>query len=147
MEREILALDSFCEAHGIDYVITGTYALKLHGLLPKFYEVGDIDIRICNISPQSRDTPMDLQQLSVPEVCGYADSKCMQFKVASTPVSAILVDEEDPSECVRMRIEYSGKAADLRVHSVSTALREKMKLQRPKDIRFMNDLVRTILSY
>ena len=43
---DIKILHEFLSKKGIDFVLTGTMGLYLHGLLPEGYEPGDIDIII-----------------------------------------------------------------------------------------------------
>ena len=42
--KDIKVLDMFMQAHNIPYVLTGTAALMVHGILPKVYTADDIDI-------------------------------------------------------------------------------------------------------
>ena len=42
--KDIQILDMFMQAHNIPYVLTGTAALMVHGILPKGYAADDIDI-------------------------------------------------------------------------------------------------------
>ena len=42
--KDIQILDMFMQAHNIPYVLTGTAALMVHGILPEGYTADDIDI-------------------------------------------------------------------------------------------------------
>ena len=42
--KNLLALDAFMESNCIPYILTGTFGLAVHGILPEGYNPDDIDI-------------------------------------------------------------------------------------------------------
>lgn len=154
--EEVKLVKEFLDKREISFVLTGTAALDIHGLVPENYTVNDIDI----IVPVSEDTHqairsmlLDLEKLTGGNgICGHKENytdECFTLFVGPThtKVNAILRHIESCEMPTYLELAFGDKARTLNLHSVDEILKAKFKLQRPKDYKFCNDLATTLFTY
>lgn len=146
---DISQLSAFLAEKGIPFVLTGTSALSSYGLLPKDYEVSDIDILI---TPSDEDASLHIENelTSLAKLTGGAlddyDGKSFTFYFDShrIKVNAIMPRRD-------MEIKYLKVLNDnypvLNIHTPDEAFKAKFSLRRTKDFAFCNNLITTITSY
>ena len=159
---DIKILHEFLSKKGIDFVLTGTMGLYLHGLLPEGYEPGDIDIIIVS-DKTTKDIVYsvlkDIEYITGGQNVNKEDymSEVFTFFVGSnrTKVNAILyhIDESLPfgnyltTGPIPTHVELIFGKSTLKLHAVDEILKAKFKLHRPKDYKFYHQLIKTISSY
>ena len=163
--KDIKVLDMFMQAHNIPYVLTGTAALMVHGILPKGYAADDIDIIV--LANKSEDfskytsiekTLSELELLSGEEK-NVDYNSVITFKVNGVKVNAFMGNKEihrkengcidsytnnssEKEHCCTMIIEDRY----ICVSDVICVLRAKFGLKRMKDYMFAKNLASTILN-
>ena len=161
LKNNIIALNMFMEENDIPYILTGTSALAVHGLLPDGYEPHDIDIIICFGKSVNYDEVVkklkSLQRLSGIKDANYDESKMkvFTFNVAKMNVNAFVNKEAH----ICSRNTYIGAFGEngaytrilinnecVKVSSVMDILKAKFGLKRNKDYKFAKDLASTILN-
>ena len=169
--EDIKAVDSFFYEKEIPYVLTGTSALSIHGLLPENYRVLDIDIIVvvseakksyilnelktiqkltgCHFNSDYENELKTIQKLTGCHFNSDYENECYNFIAGPNrvKVNAIIHYAEDTKTS---GIEYATVAIDgkfIRLHSVNQALKAKFRLHRPKDYMFCNSLIETILGH
>ncbi len=162
--KDIQILDMFMQAHNIPYVLTGTAALMVHGILPEGYVADDIDIIVLvNASEDSNKfnlvekTLKQLEMLSGEEK-NVDYNSVITFRANGVKVNAFMGGKEihkketgcqdnfggfgETGKCATMII----KDRCICVSDVICILRAKFGLKRMKDYKFANDLASTILN-
>lgn len=149
---DIKLVKDFLGKRGIDFILTGTAGLNIHGLVPENYEVGDIDIIVIVSEPTNemfRSVLQDLENLTGGNNIAKENytHECYTFFVGPnrTKVNAILhpLDKEP----LPTYIELTFGKKTLKLHAVNEILKAKFYLRRIKDYKFCNDLIKTIASY
>lgn len=164
--KDIQVLDMFMQAHNIPYVLTGTAALMVHGILPDGYTADDIDIIVLINKKEDTEkfnrvekTLTELQLLSGNEKCESYD--VITFRVNGIiKVNAFMNGREIRKREVGNPNNYIGafgeeghynkimveNASFVRVSDVNCILTAKFRLRRMKDYIFAKDLASTILN-
>lgn len=163
--KDIQILDMFMQAHNIPYVLTGTAALMVHGILPEGYTADDIDIIV--LANQNEDsnkyfsvekTLKQLELLSGEEKNSDYNS-VITFRANGVKVNAFMGGKEihkketgcqdnyiggfgETGKCTTMIIEDRYVC----VSDVICILKAKFGLKRMKDYKFAKDLASTILN-
>lgn len=163
--KDIKILDMFMQAHNIPYVLTGTAALMVHGILPKGYAADDIDIIV--LANKSEDfskytsiekTLSELELLSGEEK-NVDYNSVITFKVNGVKVNAFMDGKEIHKNETGCQDTYTNNSGEkehcctmiiedryIRVSDVICVLRAKFGLKRMKDYMFAKDLASTILN-
>lgn len=152
---DIILLSDFLNKKGIKFVLTGTAALSVHGLIPKGYDVGDIDILV-SLTP---DVETELKLIANLTGGNYDDydgkSFAFYFGKKRIKVNAIAIKADEPTY-IKMVINsipvYDEsntliKATSLNLHTADEILKAKFALNRNKDYAFCNNLIATLVSY
>lgn len=150
--EDIKILREFLGKKGIDFVLTGTMGLYIHGLLPDGYEPEDIDIIV--IASQATHGYLCEEFLTIQRLTGGPapsenyENECFTFRIGpnGTKVNAILyfIDSEDKAPTY---IELTFGKKTLKLHAVDEILKAKFHLRRLKDYKFYGALIKTISSY
>lgn len=163
--KDIQVLDMFMQAHNIPYVLTGTAALMVHGILPEGYEADDIDIIVLvNRAEDSNKfnlvekTLFELQSLSGEKKNADYNS-VITFRANCVKVNAFMGGKEIHKKEVGCQDNYIGAFGEtgkcttmiiedryICVSDVICILRAKFGLKRMKDYKFAKDLASTILN-
>lgn len=161
--KDIQILDMFMQAHNIPYVLTGTAALMVHGILPEGYVADDIDIIV--LVNQAEDsnkyfsvekTLKQLELLSGEEKNSDYNS-VITFRANGVKVNAFmggkLLGNNKYSSCDcccesdnETYFITNIKDRQIKLSSVLCVLRAKFGLKRMKDYKFAKDLASTILN-
>jgi hypothetical protein len=138
--RDVKLLDEFLTEKGIDYVLTGTAGLYIHGFLPKGYDVHDIDIIVpMNTNDELLVNGVFSEQETLSDCKNESDyfQKVFTFKIGKSGVKVnVFVNNilgNDNSTNFR-EINFEGHT--IKVHSVWNILEAKFKMGRPKDHHF-----------
>ena len=145
MEAILHSLDKFFVKNDIKYCVTGTVALRLLGA-PSSHIPQDLDVRVYELTPEQRQVLEDLQGLNSPLSSNY-ESTCYKFLVHEFPVNAICVDKPQmpvTHESIPVVIRNYGESRIINVQGFRGALEEKMKLNRPKDNKYLLDLIKNM---
>lgn len=161
--KDIQILDMFMQAHNIPYVLTGTTALMVHGILPEGYVADDIDIIV--LVNQEEDSnkyfsvEKTLKQLELlsGEKKNADYNSVITFRANGVKVNAfmggkLLCDNKYSSCdccCESDNETYfitSIEDRQIKLSSVLCVLRAKFGLKRMKDYKFAKDLASTILN-
>ena len=163
--KDIKVLDMFMQAHSIPYVLTGTAALMVHGILPKGYAADDIDIIVlANKSEDSskyisiEKTLNELELLSGEEK-NVDYNSVITFKVNGVKVNAFMGGKEIRKQDADNTNNYTNNSGEkehcctmiiegryICVSDVICVLRAKFGLKRMKDYMFAKNLASTILN-
>lgn len=141
-------LNCFMNLNGIDFKLTGTLGLYLHGFSPNNYVPHDIDIRIstnknnyyhiCNVLSLAEDLYMIKS--------GYDDDKTIKtfsfyIGINKISVNAFLVNEQEDDYHL---MDIQGQI--IKVHNVLGILKEKYLLAREKDFIF-NTQIQELMNH
>lgn len=163
--KDIQILDMFMQAHNIPYVLTGTAALMVHGILPEGYAADDIDIIV--LVNQAEDsnkyftierTLKQLELLSGEEKNDDYNS-VITFRANGVKVNAFIGGREIRKKEANNPNNYIGGFGEeglyrtmiicerhIKVSCVNCILTAKFHLRRMKDYKFAKDLASTILN-
>ena len=151
----LMQLNDLLRANGIDYVLTGSLGLYIHGLVPTSYIPHDIDIIISNTKNKhpylTNQMILDLfVQYSGgdrPEYAYYDASDMFIFYLGRNKLEInAFVDVNKVFE----RMDYCKMdimGCDIKVNNALSIFREKYKLRRQKDLQFNNDIQLRLNSY
>ena len=150
MKEALIKLQEFCNNNKIEMVVTGSWALAMHGL-PQVVPVNDIDIKVFHLTAAQRNKLKELEVLAGLDNPNYPGSDAYTFVVDGVKVNAIVDNTEDYDlilrDCCTMVVTSDNKPftrCHIDVQHVGLALAAKMKLQRAKDkeymLRFINFL-------
>ena len=143
--KEVLfKLDDFCSANKIEYMVTGTVALAMLGVPSN---PNDIDIKVFHLKEEQEAKLKELQFLSGYDKENY-ESKCYTFEICGVKVNALIDNTEKLSQEVTLGIadEVEAKHRLISTQLVFFALKDKMKLKRPKDKAYMLNLITNLVS-
>lgn len=149
---DIMILHEFLSKKGINFVLTGTTGLYIHGLFPDGYVPEDIDIIV--IASEATREYLCEKFLTIEKLTGGSASsenyknECFTFRVGpnSTKVNAIMYFIESDKEAPSF-IELAFGEKTLKLHSVDEILQAKFHLKRAKDYMFCNKLMATFFTY
>ena len=132
MLNELIELDEFLRVNGIEYILTGSLGLYIHGFTPLEYKPHDIDIIVLN-----RFNLLELFSLYYGKRMPEYDDKGRRMFIFSVGVSnveinAFCYDELDPSKYKSIRVLEH----EINVHNVLDICEEKFKMCRLKDYQF-----------
>ncbi len=143
-------LDAFLKMNNIDYVLSGTLGLYLHGFIPPSYVPHDIDIRI-RVQSQNYTqicdffTKVSEYSMGKKEFVNEYPELMFPFYINRNKINAFVLHEyffpEDNSNTI---IIHNCK---IKVHDVLEILREKYRMRRDKDILFNNHMQMTMNSF
>lgn len=147
MEIALAKLHNFCNENSILYCVTGTVALSLLGV-PSDHTPHDIDIKVYDLTDAQLQALRGLSYLSGMNNHLYPDSECISFPVNGITVNA-LVQKNAPeavlAECIALYEEVAPLTFTY-VQKVEYALRDKMKLNRDKDTKYLLNLIKKLCS-
>ena len=164
--KDIQTLDMFMQVHNIPYVLTGTAALMVHGILPEGYAADDIDIIVLVNQDENSNryfsvekTLKQLELLSGEDKNNADYNSVITFRVNSVKVNAFMGGREIHKQEADNPNNYIGGfgeeglyrtmticANPIKVSCVNCILAAKFSLKRMKDYKFAKDLVSTILK-
>ena len=136
----------------LEFVLTGTVGLAIHGLLPNGYEPENVDI-IIPIPAEDGDRIADIvdEKLSKLEALsgmkpndGYKE-RVYTFKVGDIKVNAFMC-AASKVDSFSMKFVSEDVSLDLRLHRANQILERKLALRRAKDYEFASDLSRGLFS-
>lgn len=163
--KDIQILDMFMQGHDIPYVLTGTAALMVHGILPEGYAADDIDIIV--LVNQNEDSnkysavEKTLKQLELlsGEEKNVDYNSVITFRANGVKVNAFMGGKKickqeacNPNNYIDGFGESSHyneiqiEGAFVKVSDVICILKAKFRLNRMKDYKFAKDLASTILN-
>ena len=159
--KDIQILDMFMQAHNIPYVLTGTAALMVHGILPEGYVADDIDIIV--LVNQNEDSnkyfsiEKTLKQLELLSGEEKNIDSVITFRANCVKVNAFmggkLLSNNKYSVCdcccQSDNETYNVTTIEdrqIKLSSVICILRAKFGFKRMKDYKFAKDLASTILN-
>ena len=142
----LFKLNDFCVANEIEYMITGTVALALLGV-PSNFAPQDVDIKVFHLTEEQRNRLSELQFLAGLKNDNYKDDLCYSFLIDGIKINAIVDNTQDYDTIFNMEVSLSlqdekrAKYHRIGVQKVEYALIDKMKLGRPKDYKYMQNLI------
>lgn len=147
-------LDDLMRANGIDYTLTGSLGLYLHGLVPTSYIPHDIDIIISN---NKNKHPFLTNQMILDLFCQYSGGDRPEYAYYDASDMFIFYLGRNKLEInafvdvnkVFERKDYCKMnimGRDIKVNKALSIFREKYKLHRQKDLQFNND-IQLMLDY
>lgn len=151
---DIKILHEFLSKKNIDFVLTGTTGLYIHGLLPDGYKPEDVDIIVVASKATHGkylfDEFMTIQKLAGgPAASENYKNECFTFKIGpnNTKVNAIMCFIETDPTPTYIELTFGGNLKKtLKLHAVNEILNTKFSLHRTKDYKFFKDLIATISS-
>lgn len=140
---DLKILNDFLVRNGVDYVLTGTAALYIHGALPSNHVIHDIDI-IALTNDSNRETLMalfhDLEHLSGCEYCEeHYKHRVYIFKIDQNNIKVNVF--EGKVEDTPFQIMCLDEIGNILVHNVDAILQAKFSLSRPKDYAFFHKYI------
>ena len=144
MDKALLRVIDFLTKHDIEFEITGTAALYLLGL-PSSYTPNDIDIKAYELNEAQKAVLKQLELLSGLENPRYDDTECYSFIVNGAKVNIISCKDIFEEESILVEMLFGTHSMrTFNVQRVKYALRDKMKLRRPKDLKYLVDLYKKL---
>lgn len=148
-------LDDLMRANGIDYTLTGSLGLYLHGLVPASYIPHDIDIIISN---NKNKHPFLTNQMILDLFCQYSGGDRPEYAYYDASDMFIFYLGKNKLEInafvdvnkVFERMDYrimNIMGCDIKVNNALSIFREKFKMRRQKDLQFNNDIQLRLNSY
>ncbi|MBP5714102.1 MAG: protein kinase family protein [Prevotella sp.] len=148
-------LDDLMRANGIDYVLTGSLGLYMHGLVPASYIPHDIDIII---SSNKNKHPFLTNQMILDLFCQYSGGDRPEYAYYDASDMFIFYLGKNKLEInafvdvnkVFERMDYlimNIMGSDIKVNNALSIFREKFKMRRQKDLQFNNDIQLRLNSY
>lgn len=146
MEKVLSKLHKFLTDNKIEYIVTGTTALDILGVLPH-YEPKDLDIKVFNLTEEQAKKLQEQADLSGLENKEYEmGTTCFTFMICGCKVNAIVVKSLSYKDFMEMSVPI--RFIDAHCHSftiyvqrVYSALYDKMRLKRSKDKEYMLNLI------
>ncbi len=149
--NDVLLLDDFLVKNKLDYVLSGTVALMICGLLPEDYVPHDIDIQIIANPNKHKSISTLLEKIET--YCGvkrpqYDDSDyslyCFYIGDNNVSINAFVhIREFSTDEYIKVEIEDR----IIKVSKVLNAFHYKYAMKRKKDYKFHFDLIKTMGNY
>lgn len=148
-------LDDLMRANGIDYTLTGSLGLYLHGLVPASYIPHDIDIIISN---NKNKHPFLTNQMILDLFCQYSGGDRPEYTYYDASDMFIFYLGKNKLEInafvdvnkVFERMDYrimNIMGSDIKVNNALSIFKEKFKLHRQKDLQFNNGIQQMLNSY
>lgn len=151
MKEILFRLNEFCEANGIEYVVTGTTALSLLGV-PSSFIPQDIDIKVFHLTEEQAKKLEELQFLSGLKNENYDNDQCFSFFIGHVKINAIIDITKDYDQICGQSVsinfidEKRKKQHVINIQLVNLALADKMKLRRNKDKTYLINLINNLTS-
>lgn len=142
LKTALFKLDTLLKSLDIDYVITGTLALDILGA-PIDYMPNDIDVQVWDLSDSQKAELQRLHDLAGITTNETYDSMCFSFLINGIKVNIIVVQSTLPTYGVPVQFN---DLHIINVQEIRYALADKMKLHRPKDIKYRDTILTNILS-
>ena len=150
----LVQLNDLMTVNGIDYVLTGSLGLYMHGLVPFSYIPHDIDIIISN---NKNKHPFLTNQMILDLFCQYSGGDRPEYAYYDASDMFIFYLGRNKLEInafvdvnkVFERKDYCKMnimGRDIKVNKALSIFREKYKLHRQKDLQFNND-IQLMLDY
>lgn len=150
----LVQLNDLMTVNGIDYVLTGSLGLYMHGLVPFSYIPHDIDIII---SSNKNKHPFLTNQMILDLFCQYSGGDRPEYAYYDASDMFIFYLGRNKLEInafvdvnkVFERNDYCKMnimGRDIKVNKALSIFREKYKLHRQKDLQFNND-IQLMLDY
>ena len=143
---DVLLLHEFLSKNRLEYVITGTVALSLYGLLPNDYLPHDIDVQIFALYYDYERICSILERIE--NYCGEekptyeeSETKIYGFYVGNNSVSVNVFVHKQGISCDDYNIIVLNEQF-IKVHKVMNVLRYKYAMKREKDYSFHLDLIK-----
>lgn len=149
LESTLLKLNQFCIRHKIDYVLTGTLALKILGF-PSESEPHDIDIIVSDLTEENKKLLLDLWTLSGITRKIYQDTGCYSFMIDYITINALVSNKDKTKEEIRyipVALDQDGCSDIIKVQLVEDAFKAKMELHRPKDYEYALKAISKLAEY
>lgn len=150
IKEALFKLNDFCGANRIEYMVTGTTALAMLGVLSN---PQDIDIKVFHLKEEQEAKLKELQFLSGLENENYEEGKCYSFViVGGIKINAIVDKTESYDEIISKGVvldiidESHAKHHLISVQLVALVLKDKMKFRRDNDKTFMLNLITNLAS-
>ena len=149
IKEALFKLDDFCNANKIEYTVTGTVALAMLGVPSN---PNGIDIKVFHLKEEQEAKLKELQFLSGLSNDNYKGGECYTFEVFGIKVNAIVDNTESYGEILSQEVsldiidEAQAKHHLIGVQLVFPALKDKMKLRRYKDKKYMLGLIANLAS-
>ena len=148
IKTALFRLDDFCSVNKIEYIVTGTTALAMLGVPA---DPNDIDIKVFHLKEEQAEKLEELQSLAGLHNENYKGT-CYTFEVCGVKVNAIVDNTKDYDEIKSQKVRLSiipdevSTEYSIAVQPIFLALKDKMKLRRPKDKTYMLDLIKNLLQ-
>ena len=154
--KSIEILSEYMMKNNIPFVLTGTTALMIHGILPEDYKPDDIDVIVLlnkddAFYKEAERLLLSLQQLAGESSNDYKD--VITFRVNDVKVNAFMNNEVLHGNRYIGHFNEEGHYHEIRINDtivcvsdVLDVLNAKFNLRRMKDYMFCKDLVSTILN-
>ena len=151
----LVQLNDLMMANDIDYVLTGSLGLYMHGLVPASYIPHDIDIIISNYKNKH---PFLTNQMILDLFCQYSGGDRPEYAYYDASDMFIFYLGRNKLEInafvdvnkVFERMDYCQMnimGCDIKVNNALSIFREKFKMRRQKDLQFNNDIQLRLNSY
>ena len=143
IKTALFRLDDFCGVNKIEYIVTGTTALAMLGVPAN---PNDIDIKVFHLKEEQAAKLEELQSLAGLDDENYKGT-CYTFEVCGVKVNAIVDNTKNYDDILSQTITlHVPDEARVKYHLIGVqlaflALKDKMKLRRPKDKTYMLDLI------
>ena len=148
-------LDVLMRVNGIDYVLTGSLGLYLHGFVPASYIPHDIDIIISN---NNNKEPFLLNQMILDLFCQYSGgtrAEYAYYKASDTFIFYIGKNKLEINAFVDVNKVFERKdycymnimGHEIKINNALSIVREKYKMRRQKDLQFNNDIQLLLNTY
>lgn len=138
----LLKVMDWCEHHKMPYALTGSLALAMYDIpldgMPK-----DIDL-IINPDEEQRKVLGVMEKL-IGIGKRYPDSDSFDFMVGEVKVNMIVKDFTD-AYVFHLPIPKEYGLREVPTTSPWYCIEQKLKLHRPKDIKFRDDLIKIMMS-
>lgn len=147
-------LNDLMRVNGIDFVLTGSLALYMHGLVPASYVPHDIDIIISSKNKHPLQSNLILLDLFT-HFCGetkseYAYSNAVDMFIFYLKKSMIKINAFIDINSVFAKSDFrimNVMGCEVKVHNALSILEKKYKMRRLKDYQFNNELQDVLNSF
>lgn len=138
----LLKVMDWCEHHKMPYALTGSLALAVYGM-PLGDTPKDIDL-IISPNVEQGEVLREMEKL-IGIGKRYPDSDSFDFMVGEVKVNMIVKDFTDV-DIFRLPMPEGYGLREVPTTSPWYCIEQKLKLHRPKDIKFRDDLIRIMMS-
>lgn len=132
---------TFLEKNNFDFTITGTVALMTQGLLPEDYAPHDIDVLVYSATKEQHKMLREMEDLAGLTNESYRDNTTSYTILANGVKLNILCSQTTREKPADLYNELPWAGCIIKVQYASEALKAKLRLQRPKDYQFFNQLI------